>query len=71
MQHKISYENWTSVIYGRYHFGTLVLALHCYCEDNVKHGLLSKSISIKVTTWRLKNFGNNNQQVITWNKKLS
>ena len=49
--HKISYESLSSKVYnsliqGSFTsllcFETLVLAMHCYCGDNVKYQLLSK-----------------------------
>ena len=42
-------------------FGTLVLALHCFCRDNVKYGLLSKHLSMKATIWRLKKSQSNDK----------
>ena len=55
----------------------LVLALHCYCGDTVKYGLVSKHL-FQTTIWRLKKFHSNDKilekvtfPVITWNKKHS
>ena len=62
--HKISYESLSSKVYnsliqGSFTsllcFETLVLAMHCYCGDNVKYQLLSKHVSKKATLWQLKN----------------
>ena len=39
----ISYESLSSIVYDSF-FGILVLALNCYCGDNVKYELLSKHL---------------------------
>ena len=36
------------------HFGTLVLALYCYCGDNVKIRTFKTLLSKKATIWLLK-----------------
>ena len=67
--HKISYESLSSKVYNSLIqgsltsllcFETLVLAMHCYCGDNVKYQLLSKHMfqrkqhygSWKIFNWR-------------------
>ena len=42
-----------------FYFETLVLALYCYCGDNVKYGLLSKHLfkeNNKMTVEKIRSF---------------
>ena len=77
--HKVSYKSCLSKSMLKLYFETLVLALHCYCGDNVKYGLLSKHLlqrklqyggwkNLKVTT---KFYKKQWLPVIKWNKKYS